>query len=309
MENLVDPTGKLPLPSVALDGTKIRTIREAQKLTQLYVATVVGVTTDTISRWENNRSPSIKRDNAEKLAAALEVELNEILRPEEPPAEPSPPEEPGTPPPPRSRRWLPLLVAALLLTATAAGFLLGRQVATPAAVRQLPRYGAPGMVIPVQLKVRVPEGEARGLIVKERLPAGWQLVSAAPPVAATPLPGGEVKWLLPGGTSIATLSYTVRVPPGSAVQTPADFAGTVVADLGEQTRQATVAGDRTVTVAGSHWADRNADGRIDDNEIMPAYYLTEEMKGLGLDWKAIEAIWSAKGYRWEGAGQGFTVLR
>ena len=37
-------------PMVCLDGTKVRTIREQQKLTQLYVAKVVGVTTDTISR-------------------------------------------------------------------------------------------------------------------------------------------------------------------------------------------------------------------------------------------------------------------
>ncbi|HEX8961167.1 MAG TPA: XRE family transcriptional regulator, partial [Geobacteraceae bacterium] len=64
-----------------------------------------------------------------------------------------------------------------------------------------------------------------------------------------------------------------------------------------------------VTVAGVQWADKNGDGRIDDDEIMPAYYLTEEMKGLGLDWKTIEAIWSGKGYRWDPRTREFTVIR
>ena len=37
---------------VRLDGSAIRRIREEQKLTQFYIAKVVGVTTDTVSRWE-----------------------------------------------------------------------------------------------------------------------------------------------------------------------------------------------------------------------------------------------------------------
>jgi hypothetical protein len=69
-----------------------------------------------------------------------------------------------------------------------------------------------------------------------------------------------------------------------------------------------VAGDSSVLVTGRHWADTNGDGRIDDNEIMPAYYLCEEMKGLGLEWKTIEAIWNGKGYRWDGRTRAFIVV-
>src|ERR1700674_4404655 len=82
MEQNSEKTEKSALPVVAVDGVKIKSIRETKKLTQLYVASVVGVTTDTISRWENNRYPTIRRDNAEKLATALEVGLAEILRQE-----------------------------------------------------------------------------------------------------------------------------------------------------------------------------------------------------------------------------------
>ena len=67
------------IPMVNIDGAKIRRIREEKSLTQLYVATVVGVTTDTISRWENRRYPSIKKENAVKLAESLEVQLADII--------------------------------------------------------------------------------------------------------------------------------------------------------------------------------------------------------------------------------------
>ena len=67
------------MSSVQIDGDAIRSIREEKGLTQLYLATVVGVTTDTISRWENRKYPSIKFENAEKLAQALEVDLEDIV--------------------------------------------------------------------------------------------------------------------------------------------------------------------------------------------------------------------------------------
>ena len=68
---------------VKIDGSKTKYLRESKKLTQLYLSTVVGVTTDTISRWENRHYQSIKLENAEKLAQALEVPFEEILKQEE----------------------------------------------------------------------------------------------------------------------------------------------------------------------------------------------------------------------------------
>ena len=59
--------------TVCLDGGEVKRQRELHGLTQLYVSKVVGVTTDTISRWENNRYPTIRRENAINLADALET--------------------------------------------------------------------------------------------------------------------------------------------------------------------------------------------------------------------------------------------
>jgi transcriptional regulator with XRE-family HTH domain len=306
MENQSGKMEKPPLPGVTVDGTKVRTIREGKRLTQLYVASVVGVTTDTISRWENNRYPTMKRDNAEKLAGALEVELAEIVQETESTA---PAEEPLAPVRKKSRRAVMLVLPVLVLAVTVGGWFVSRLTAPLAAVRMLSRFCAPGEIIPVQIKVSRGGSDQEGIIIKERLPAGWRLVASLPPAAAGRDAAGEVKWLIPGGSDQFTLSYTVQVGPAAPLASKAAFAGSVVARAGGLAHTETIGGDLTVKVAGMHWADSNGDGRIDDNEIMPAYYLTEELKGLGLDWKTIEVIWSGKGYLWDREKQGFAVVR
>ena len=144
MENAAEKTDKSLLASIAIDGAAIKTIRETKKLTQLYVASVVGVTTDTISRWENNRYPTIRRDNAEKLATALEVRLAEILLQEVVAAveETAPPGEPAR----RNRSAIVCASLALVLAAGVAFFFFNPSATTTAAAvsstRQLAR-GSP----------------------------------------------------------------------------------------------------------------------------------------------------------------------
>lgn len=306
METLPEKTEKSTPPAVAIDGTKIKNIREAKKLTQLYVSSVVGVTTDTISRWENNRYPSIKRDNAEKLAGALEVALAEILKNEE--ATAAAPEQ--SKPPRKTGRRVIMVIIAVLLIAGATGIFLFRQLTPPlAAERKLPRFGAPGEILPVQIKISRKKTAPEGFIVKERLPAGWRLVASLPPAAIGHGDVEEIKWLIPGGVGHVTVSYTVRIGGAAPLKTEAHFSGSIVAHTDGFIRTENIGGDHLVTVAGVHWADANGDGRIDDNEIIPAYYLTEAMKGLDLDWKTIEAIWSGKGYRWDAQTQKFVVIR
>ena len=301
---MVQGAEKGPVPSVAIDGARIRSVRESKKLTQLYVASVVGVTTDTISRWENNRYPSIKRDNAEKLAAALEVELSEILRQDEAPeASPEAAAEPT-----RSRKMM-LWMGGSLILALVVGvvFSLARRPAgPPTAVRWVPKFAAPGDIVPVQIKVTRPPNDTSGFILKERLPDGMRLVSSLPPDSATESARSDIKWLIPDGKSSVVVSYTMKVP-SPALSNEGKFSGEVVLRKGNKNRTETIGGEDTIRIGGYHWADSNGDLRIDDDEIMPAYYIYEEMKGLGLDWKIIEAIWSGKGYRWE-PGKGFQVV-
>jgi len=306
MANGPEKNEKLPQAIVAIDGAAIRRIREAKKLTQLYVSSVVGVTTDTISRWENNRYPTIKRDNAEKVAAALEVPLEEILQPE-----PSADEQPSEPAlPTRTRRTIGMVLALVVVgLAALAGYLVWHgSGGTIIATRTIPPFGAPGQIIPVKITVSRSDGKRGGIIVKERLPAGWQFVSANPPLTGEAT-RRELKWLVPGGSGPLTIRYTLLVPRESPLQIQVELGGEVVGMTRGASRTKPTGGNGTVTVAGIHWADTNGDGRIDDTEIMPAYDLTEEMKGLGLDWKTIEGIWNAGGYTWNGGSKVFEVAK
>ena len=308
MDNTPENSDKSLAPIVAIDGAAIKRIREGKKLTQLYVANVVGVTTDTISRWENNRYPTIKRDNGEKLAQALEVEIEEILRKEELPLEDG--AEPPTPEPaPRRRTGFYVGGALALLALLAAGFFAMRSGEPPRVTRWLPRHAAPGDTIPVQIRIDRGSSANRGLIVRERLPEGWQMVKSSPAAPSAMPAGNEVKWLVPGGAGQVTISYTVMLPRTARNDERADFVGSLVLSAASSPATRPIAGDGSLNVDGRHWADQNGDGRIDDNEIMPAYYLTEEMKGLGLDWKTIEQIWSAKSYAWNPRTQSFDIAR
>lgn len=304
MTETLEKTEKNPTPMLAIDGSRVRQLREEKKLTQLYVASVVGVTTDTISRWENNRYPSIKRENAEKLAIALEVELADLLRGEEQAEAPAmaPVAEPA-------KRSLPLVlaIAALVAFLAVVGYLVLRAPLPASAVRILPKYGAPGSVVPVQLKLTLSETGTQGVIVREKLPAGWRLLKSIPHSSGEE-GGSEAKWLIPAGSGQVTISYAAQAPPQASLDTRAEFSGELIVSGEGEGRTTPIGGDARVTVAPCHWADKNGDGRIDDTEIMPAYYLTDELKGLELDWPTIEAIWSGKGYRW-GGRKGFEVIK
>jgi len=304
-----DRSEKATAPSAAIDGLRIRSIRETKRLTQLYVANVVGVTTDTISRWENNRYPSIKRENAQKLADALEVPLDEILR-QEPAANHPGPERSAAPAPssiPDKRVLLFSGMGAVLLLVVVL-FFARNPVSDPAAVRWAPRYAAPGEVIPVQVKVARRPGEPFGFILKEKLPPGMRLVSSLPPSSAADSSGSEVKWLIPSGSTPVTISYSLRTPVHRYQDKDTRLKGEIVLRGAAASRTEAIGGSSDIVVGAYHWADANGDGRIDDDEIMPAYYVCDEMKGLGLDWKTIEAIWTGKGYRWD-AKNGYTVLK
>lgn len=308
MDSNTAPNDKSHSPIVAIDGTAIKRIRESKKLTQLYVASVVGVTTDTISRWENNRYPTIRRDNAEKLAAALEVEVDEILQ-RDVPATPDKVVETSLPVPSRSRFIGVVFILVICAAAFSALYLLRQANAPPTATRWLPRYGAPAEVIPVQIKVNRTGVKGEGFVVREKLPHGWLLVNSSPTAPTAQLPTDEIKWLVPEGSGTVTISYSVMIPRIAKTGSRSSISGSIVLASGVTSSTHSITGDSIVTIDGYHWADQNGDGRIDDNEIMPAYYLTEEMKGLGLDWKIVESIWSGRSYRWNPQTWAFDVER
>ncbi|MEN8141750.1 MAG: helix-turn-helix transcriptional regulator [Thermodesulfobacteriota bacterium] len=305
---------------VRIDGARVRRLREAQGVTQLYLATAVGVTTDTISRWENKHYSAIKADNGQRLAQALEVELAEIIEsgpePEAPAAAGSEtaggadeplPLSPGRALPPLPRL---LLLAALFLLPLAifALWFLGRPPAPETGMtarRSMPAHTPVGQPFPVVVTVRSDSEAPLSLLVKESLPPGVRVVAMVPPGKVSK---GELRWLgkqESGHHVCAYLAEVVAAPAGGGDELP--FTGSVLVRQGRQ-EQAEVAGAAAIRLAPFHWADGDQDGRVSDDEILLAYDEYIEATELPIDVDLVDEIWMASSYRWQAETGRFIIL-
>jgi len=296
-------------PTVCLDGAAVRRIREEKKLTQLYVAKVVGVTTDTISRWENNRYPTVRRENLLRLGEALEVEPELLMvggaeaeecGATEPAAEGA--EAAAVPTSRAVRRFL----VPLLLVGGGALLLLFWQFSREAqqphldfqGQRLLPAFAAPGTVIPVRLKLSLADA-SRGYIVREHFPAGWELIEAVPPASSVDNEDGMARWIVKQGEAPAAIVYLLRVDARSPEQMLGRFRGEIIGNLVEKNLVVALQGDGESRVAPFNWADRDGNGQIDDNEMLEASQTFEEAEGVHLDWRKLESLWAAGSYRYD----------
>lgn len=293
---------------IRIDGTRIRQLREAQGLTQLYVATAVGVTTDTISRWENNRSPTIKRENGIRLAEVLEVDLEEILESpistdnrQQAATAPIPASEPAATALPNKHFLIPVAGLLLALLLGTAYFWSGgnRENVDIQATRLLPAACAPGLPFPVVIKVST--GDNRTFLVREVLPEGVEVLQTMP--KATILSDNVLKWLHRKDNGPKQTGYMGRAqgPYGTRLL----FTGSVAIRQGSKQEQ-TTGGNDTLVLKPVHWADTNGDYVISDDEILEVYDQYSELPGLDLD--RIEEIWMGSGYRWNQATRTIEVL-
>ncbi len=281
--------------SVAIDGHAAKRIREEKRLTQFYVSKVVGVTTDTVSRWENNRYPTIMRDNALKLAEALEVELEEILK-----SQPDV-EEQLEPVPATGRRAVTLFIVLAVILLTIAGYYYTRPVPVPpltlCAKRILPVYAAPGSKILIWVELST-DKLLKGMILKETFPTGWHLVEAQPVVSHLDKTAGRARWIFRKPPLKIRVFYLLKVPEDATSAANSTISGELIANPDGQRTSTVVESVRSMTIAPYHWADTNGDGVIDDMEILEVSDLTDEANNLHVDWDLIESIWEAGGYKW-----------
>ena len=298
-----------------IDGDKIRQIRQEQGVTQLYVATSLGITTDTVSRWENKRSPSIKQENAEKLAEVLEVDLAEItLVPEEdPPAEvisedaqTSDEIVPAAAVSIHKGMWiLPLLVVVVVVVAGFLVYRFNRNVVPPvnvSAERLLPKHASPYLPFPVLIRVHVTGQAGTSFILRESFPDSCVAVNGIPPFTARNSTG--VKWINITGAADLYFGYLAR--PANKVQggDMLVFDGLILVN----NQKEAVKGETSTEMADYHWADRNNDYRIDDNEILTIYSFFELFKQMGVDIDKIQQIWAGHGYLWDMDRKEFSVI-
>lgn len=298
---------------VKIDGSKVRRLREQKGLTQLYVATAVQVTTDTISRWENKRYPSVKKENCLKLAEALGVSLDELLEhqdDEEPEAvadEPS--QEPGEPALPRPSRKMLFIAVGLFLVLIAAAFggwyyFLRPAEAIVTARRILPRHCMPGQPFPVIIEIAATPDQPVTLILREILPAKAVLQKTSPSLSAAAGKDRELKWLekIDGPTRFF-YTATITGEPGEVFRFSGDIA---VSQDSEKAHSVT--GNDTIRTGAHHWADANTDGILSDKEMLTVHDEYSGADKLGIDITKIEKIWQGSGYRWNEKKSTYEIL-
>lgn len=288
--------------TVILDGKKLRQLREERRLTQLYLATAVAVTIETISRWENKAAPSIRLENARRLAAALQVPIDVLLAREgnaedigEQPAAPQPVTQKRLP-----NTLFPYACAIALGCCVLALFWYGPGSRTtapaPQAHRLLPRHTLPGDPFPVVLQVQ-DGGDGGSLMLREQLPAGTTLLHSSPPCVGTGQDLRQLKWISPAnGQKRRSFLYVVQPVP-QAAGWQYHFAGSLVTG-DRSSRPGTTQGEDTLTVQDCHWADENCDHVIDDYEMLSVFDLLPQGQDVGLDLETIKAIWAGQGYSW-----------
>ncbi|MDX2495372.1 MAG: helix-turn-helix transcriptional regulator [Desulfuromusa sp.] len=285
-------------PSVAIDGDAVRRIREEKRLTQLYVSKVVAVTTDTVSRWENNRYPTIMRDNALKLAEALEVDLVEILKQEDE-AEFS--DTTNISNQAKSNKWIYLLLfTGLVLVGLFYLLQQGNAPAVPVlqAKRLLPAYVAPGSQVLLQVELSA-EKPLKGMILKETFPPGWRLLESQPMTSHFDIETGVARWIFRKPLLKTRVFYILEVPETTLPGSDLKIVGELIANPDGQRFSTQLQSVGTMEVKPFHWADRNGDQVIDDVEILEISDLTDEAESLHLNWDLIEAIWETGAYRWD----------
>ncbi len=318
-------------PMVRIDGALVRSMREEQGLTQLYLATAVGVTTDTISRWENRKYPSVKKENALKLAETLGVDIEEIL--EKQVGEENQPQdtetvderdhatvsgqaewqEPAQAPRPQgvsdlpapglfARHWKMLLLAATSLVAAGAMGMWYWQVPvekdiTVTAVRNLPGHAPPGATFPVIISLSSSSKEKISLILSEHFPDETDIIKAVPPWSAASPDRKEIKWIVSTSSHDFTICYMAKISADAKKGSPLVFVGEVTSSLTGR-HVFPVKGSNVMTVQPFHWADLNSDGQIDDEEILRVFDELGERKGLAFGLDEIKTIWSSGGYIW-----------
>jgi transcriptional regulator with XRE-family HTH domain len=305
-------------PMVRIDGDKVRKLRESLELTQLYLATAVGVTTDTISRWENRRYPTIKKENALKLAEALEVSLEEILEDHEPESQDGGMKEKQEETDeadkyrlPRIFTIRPLLVLTLICMVIISGAFwwsfFGHQKINITAYRFLPPHTAPGLPFPVIISVQTDHVGSLSLILRESVPQECTPIEADPAFTAIDEKTGDLKWIYQTDMQKITFYYLAVINPGARLKKELRFEGAITVRKGRSTTTP-IKGPNTLRLSPLHWADANGDKKIDDEEILTVYDELSKIKDVNFGMEQIEDIWSGTGYRWDEKTKKFEVM-
>ncbi|HIP39199.1 MAG TPA: XRE family transcriptional regulator [Desulfocapsa sulfexigens] len=300
---------------VKIDGSKIKFLREQQELTQLYLATAVGVTTDTISRWENKRYPTIKKENGEKLAEALDVPLEELLEnTEEEITQEDTRQNMASPAPSelgeRTRFSIKNATLLLLLAGLLAGglfMLLPQNNIEINCKRIMPEHAAPNAPFPVMIKIQADTEQDLPILIREEL-SGEAAANGSGTTGEQKVFGKSPRWIGTLDKGQAQFIYMVTPNRTITVNTSISFSGEIRSRKGQDIG-GVIEGPASIQITPYHWADSNQDYTISDNEILLAYEMFSSPGESGIDFSTLEKLWLAGHYTWKKTEASFEPAR
>lgn len=291
---------------IRISGEKLRSHREQQELTQLYLASAVEVTTETISRWERAGTPNIKKENGQKLAMALQVELDELLVDTDPVAVPDEEQKESSPVAQSPKKSKVLLLLVLFIIIASALFFVfrphpGEQETNLYSLRTMPSHAVPGQIFPVRIQIGKPGKGSASFLVKESVPEGCEIVTVSP--VPTVQNRQLLKWInREGGCSYFT--YAARIVDEK--QGEVRFAGTL--KVGQsKTGEIAIQGNDTIQLFSYHWADRDKDNSISDEEMLAVYDDFPGMENLPVNIELVEEMWMGTKYSWNPSKKEFVI--
>lgn len=194
-----------------------------------------------------------------------------------PTAEPTPTTVPTSPPAPTdSPTWTPFPTRTATRTFPPTATPSSSPTPTTApctaagpvkATRSAPDVFHAGGVIEITLSIEVDEAAApNGTVIVEKLPPGWTLEEATPPQSNANSANGELRWLLFGDqVADMTITYRARAPLALAA---AQFCGSSLYNDANGVPRCVTTACSTLESQPAHPADVDADGRIDDGELL-----------------------------------------
>ena len=174
------------------------------------------------------------------------------------------------------------------------------------ASRILPSHVPAGQLFPVLIKVDTSEPVSFSLIIRDTIPAGCEPVNAVPSFTSTGKETGLVKWVYRLEGKSQVFAYLLKGPVAEE-NTQLDFSGQVLAGR-QKSLPVDILGDNRLTISNFHWADRDRDNRIDDEEILVVYDLFSDIEGFALNRDLVDEIWASGGYSWNGQTGQYEVL-
>ena len=297
--------------SVDINGNKIRLLREQKELTQLYLATVVGVTTDTISRWENRRYPAIKLDNAKKLAEALGIPLEELLdeagKDQQNAVEEYLVETNVEAQPAQGlqhhvfvflqrKKIAAGIVSCLVLIGSVYFFMTVLRSGGVQAVRILPGHTAPNAPFPVIIHATGDSDAQNTLLIRDVLDGDCE--AHGPVAEGDPKPFEQnPRWI--GKLENGKADFLYIVTPGKKLKQDDEihFSGDTITREG-QTAGDPIDGASHIAILPYHWVDADKDYVISDSEILKAYETYSISGESPINFAEVEELWMAGKYAW-----------